>query len=114
MRSTFQSLICNREFLTYKFIPSPSSSILRLVRSGHPELGEEVLEGGEGGGLAPVVLVAVHVEHLLPGHGEHAGENALGEAGAQDNAVIGLIHDEDNVNTDLKTNEICRLSTTLV
>ena len=51
---------------------SPSAAILSLVRGRQPELGEEVLEGGEGGGLSPVILVAIHVQHLLTGHREHA------------------------------------------
>ena len=32
------------------------------------------------------------MEDLLAGDGEHAGEDALGEAGAQHDAVVGLVH----------------------
>ena len=74
MRSTFQSLHFNHDYISSSqgTLLSPSAAILGLVRSRQPELGEEVLQRGEGRGLAPVILVAVHVQNLLTGHGEHA------------------------------------------
>ena len=64
--------ICHQELGDEVYIPIPAPTVLSLIRLWEPELGEEVLERGEGGGLAPVVLVAVHVQHLLAGHGEHS------------------------------------------
>ena len=46
----------------------------------------------EARGLAAVVRVAVHVEDLLPVHGEEAREEALLQARAQDDGVVLLIH----------------------
>ena len=73
-------------------IPVTASAVLRLVRGRHPELGEELLQRGDGGGLPAVVFVSVHVKDLLAGDGEHPGQDALGEAGAEDDAVVFLIH----------------------
>ena len=73
-------------------IPVPAPPVLCLVGSGHTELGEELLQRGDGGGLPAVVLVPVHVKDLLAGHGEHPGQDALREARAEDNAVVFLIH----------------------
>ena len=36
---------------------APPAPPVCLVRGGHPELGEELLKGGQGGGLATVILV---------------------------------------------------------
>ena len=64
IRSTFQSLATNKYFDIEKQIrrvkeiqwhlPAPA---VALVGRRHPELGEELLQGGQGGGLAAVVLV---------------------------------------------------------
>ena len=39
-----------------------------------------------------VVLVPVHMEDLLAGDGQHTREDALGEAGAQHDANVLLVH----------------------
>ena len=51
----------------------------------------ELAEGAHGCALAAVVVVAVHVQHLLAGHREQAGEHALLEACAKHNHIILLI-----------------------
>jgi len=53
---------------------------------------EQVLEGRDGGRLAAVVLVAVDVQHPFAADGEHAREDALLQAGAEDDRVVLLIH----------------------
>jgi hypothetical protein len=42
----------------------------------------------QGGGLATVVVVAVHVEDLLALNGEETREDALSEAGTKDDDVV--------------------------
>lgn len=53
---------------------------------------EQVLEGRDGGRLAAVVLVAVDVQHPFAADGEHPREDALLQAGAEDDRVVLLIH----------------------
>lgn len=53
---------------------------------------EQVLEGRDGGRLAAVILVAVDVQHPFAADGQHAREDALLQAGAEDNRVVLLIH----------------------
>ena len=56
----------------------------RLLSAG--KLAEELLDVQRRGGAA-VVVVPVHVQHLLPGDGEQAAQQALLHAGAQDHSV---------------------------
>ena len=73
-------------------IPVPAAAVGLLVRGRLTELGEELLQRGDGGRLAPVVFVPVHVQDFLPGDGEHPGQDTLGETGPQDDTVVFLIH----------------------
>jgi hypothetical protein len=69
-----------------RVVPVPA----QVGRGGgvRPELAVQLGEV-ERGGLAAVVVVAVHVEDLLAVDGEQAGEDALGEAGAEDDGLRG-------------------------
>ncbi|CAN7977620.1 unnamed protein product, partial [Ixodes persulcatus] len=59
-------------------VPVPRATILvRLLEGWHVELAKEVLQRRDGGTLPAVILVAVHVQHLLPTHGQHATQDAL-------------------------------------
>ena len=73
-------------------IPVPAPAVGLLVRGRLTELGEELLQRGDGGRLAPVVFVPVHVENLLTGDRKHARQDTLGEASPQDDTVVFLIH----------------------
>lgn len=53
---------------------------------------EQVFEGRDGSRLAAVILVAVDVQHPFAADGEHAREDALLQAGAEDDCVVLLIH----------------------
>ena len=51
------------------------------------------------------------MENLLTWHGQHAGEDALGEASAKHNAVVGLLHDKINEkDLDLKQNHNIKIN----
>ena len=73
-------------------IPVPAAAVGFLVWGRLTELGEELLQRRDGGRLAAVVFVPVHVQDFLPGDGQHPRQDTLGEAGAQDDTVVFLIH----------------------
>ncbi len=70
-----------------------SAAAVRLVRVGRPKFFKELVERRERRRLATVVFVPVHVQDFLAGNGKHAGEDALGEARAQHDAVVLGVHD---------------------
>ncbi len=63
-------------------------------RTRQSELGVELFQRSERCRLPSVVLVPVHVKNLLAGNGQKAGQDAFSKAGAQDDAVVFLIHGE--------------------
>jgi len=75
-------------------VPIATAAVGGFVRLWHTELLEELVQRCQRCGFAAVVLVPVHMQDLLAGHGQHAGKDALSEAGAQDHAIIFFIHDE--------------------
>ena len=56
------------------------------------KLGVKLFQRREGGRFSAVVLVPVHVKNFLAGDRQESGQDALGEAGAEDDAVVLLIH----------------------
>lgn len=73
-------------------VPVASAPVLLLLRFGGAELLEQVWQRRDGRRLAAVVLVPVDVQHLLAGHRQHTGQDALLEPGAQHDAVVLLVH----------------------
>ena len=51
-----QLTICHQELGDQVHVPVPATTI-GLIRGWHSELGEEVLQGGQGGGLPTVIFI---------------------------------------------------------